>query len=104
MGLDRVLPAIHAAFGVFLPLLTVQCANLGGSLFMVERSYTLPRSVVFGLGSGAGFAGALVMLNAIRARLAYADLPEGLRGLGDLRALPGDGGRRRPGHPSAPMR
>ncbi|MHA6326824.1 NADH:ubiquinone reductase (Na(+)-transporting) subunit E [Roseivivax sp. CAU 1753] len=82
MVLDRFFPAIHAAFGVFLPLLTVQCAILGGSLFMVERSYTLPQSVVFGLGSGVGFAVAVVMLSAIRTRLAYADLPDGLRGLG----------------------
>lgn len=82
MVLDRFFPAIYAAFGVFLPLLTVQCAILGGSLFMVERSYTLPQSVVFGLGSGVGFAVAVVMLSAIRSRLAYADLPEGLRGLG----------------------
>lgn len=82
MVLDRFFPAIHAAFGVFLPLLTVQCAILAGSLFMVERRYTLPESVVFGLGSGVGFAVAVVMLSAIRSRLAYADLPDGLRGLG----------------------
>lgn len=82
MVLDRYFPAIYAAFGVFLPLLTVQCAILGGSLFMVERSYTLTQSVVFGFGSGFGFAVAVVMLSAIRARLAYADLPDGLRGLG----------------------
>jgi Na+-transporting NADH:ubiquinone oxidoreductase subunit E len=82
MLLDRFFPAIHAAFGVFLPLLTVQCAILAGSLFMVERNYTLGQSVVFGLGSGVGFAVAVVMLSAIRARLSYADLPEGLRGLG----------------------
>lgn len=82
MVLDRFFPAIYAAFGVFLPLLTVQCAILAGSLFMVERRYTLPESVVFGLGSGVGFAVAVVMLSAIRSRLAYADLPDGLRGLG----------------------
>jgi Na+-transporting NADH:ubiquinone oxidoreductase subunit E len=80
--LDRFFPAIHAAFGVFLPLLTVQCAILAGSLFMVERSYTLSESAVFGLGSGFGFAVAVAMLSAIRSRLAYADLPAGLRGLG----------------------
>jgi Na+-transporting NADH:ubiquinone oxidoreductase subunit E len=89
MVLDRYFPAIYAAFGVFLPLLTVQCAILGGSLFMVERSYTLPQSVVFGLGSGFGFAVAVVMLSAIRARLAYADLPSGLRGLGITFVLSG---------------
>ena len=82
MILDRFFPAIHAAFGVFLPLLTVQCAILAGSLFMVERSYSLAQSAVFGLGSGFGFAVAVVMLGAIRSRLAYADLPAGLRGLG----------------------
>ncbi len=82
MLLDRFLPAIHAAFGVFLPLLTVQCAILAGSLFRVERSYTLAQSAVFGVGSGVGFAVAVAMLAAIRTRLAYADLPAGLRGLG----------------------
>ena len=82
MTLDRFFPPVHAAFGVFLPLLTVQCAILAGSLFMVERSYSLAESAVFGLGSGVGFALAVVMLGAIRARLAYADLPAGLRGLG----------------------
>lgn len=82
MVLDRFFPAIHGSFGVFLPLLTVQCAILGGSLFMVERNYSLAQSTVFGLGAGFGFAVAVVMLGAIRARLAYADLPQGLRGLG----------------------
>jgi len=82
MLLDRFFPAIHAAFGVFLPLLTVQCAILAGSLFMVDRAYTLAESAVFGLGSGLGFAIAVVMLGALRTRLAYADLPAGLRGLG----------------------
>ena len=82
MLLDRFFPAIHAAFGVFLPLLTVQCAILAGSLFMVDRAYTLAESAVFGLGSGLGFAVAVVMLGALRTRLAYADLPAGLRGLG----------------------
>jgi Na+-transporting NADH:ubiquinone oxidoreductase subunit E len=82
MVLDRFFPAIYASFGVFLPLLTVQCAILGGSLFMVDRRYDLAQSAVFGLGAGFGFAVAVVMLGAIRARLAYADLPRGLRGLG----------------------
>ncbi|SIT05140.1 Na+-transporting NADH:ubiquinone oxidoreductase subunit E [Roseivivax lentus] len=89
MLLDRFLPAVHAAFGVFLPLLTVQCAILAGSLFMVERSYTLAQSAVFGLGSGVGFAIAVVMLSAIRNRLAYADMPAGLRGLGIAFVLTG---------------
>ena len=82
MVLDRFFPAIYASFGVFLPLLTVQCAILAGSLFMVERNYGFGESVVFGLGAGTGFAVAVVLLGAIRARLAYADLPDGLRGLG----------------------
>ncbi|MAU19389.1 MAG: NADH:ubiquinone reductase (Na(+)-transporting) subunit E [Martelella sp.] len=82
MVLDRFFPAIHASFGVFLPLLTVNCAILAGSLFMVERDYNLAESTVFGLGAGFGFGVAVVMLAAIRARLAYADLPKGLRGLG----------------------
>ena len=89
MLLDRFFPAIHAAFGVFLPLLTMQCAIPAGSLFMVERSYTFAQSAVFGLGSGFGFAVAVVMLSAIRSRLAYADLPEGLRGLGIAFVLAG---------------
>ncbi|MDO5647086.1 NADH:ubiquinone reductase (Na(+)-transporting) subunit E [Paracoccus sp. (in: a-proteobacteria)] len=82
MLLDRYLPAIHAAFGVFLPLLAVHCAILAGSLFMVERRMTLPESAAFGLGGGVGFAVVVIMLAAIRNRLAYADLPGGLRGLG----------------------
>ena len=82
MVLDRFFPAIHASFGVFLPLLTVNCAILAGSLFMVERDYNLAESTVFGLGAGFGFGVAVVMLAAIRTRLAYADLPNGLRGLG----------------------
>lgn len=82
MLLDRFLPALHVAFGVFLPLLTVQCAILAGSIFMVERNYTLGQSAIFGMGSGTGFAVAVVMLSAIRTRLAYADLPAPLRGLG----------------------
>ena len=89
MLLDRFFPSIHAAFGVFLPLLTVQCAILAGSLFMVERSYTLSQSAVFGLGSGVGFAIPVVMLAAIRSRLTYADLPAGLRGLGIAFVLAG---------------
>jgi Na+-transporting NADH:ubiquinone oxidoreductase subunit E len=89
MALDRFFPAIYAAFGVFLPLLTVQCAILAGSLFMVERQMALGESFAYGLGSGAGFALAVVMLSAIRARLAYADLPDGLRGLGIAFVLAG---------------
>jgi len=89
MALDRFFPAIYAAFGVFLPLLTVQCAILAGSLFMVERQMTLAVSAAYGLGSGVGFALAVILLAGIRARLAYADLPDGLRGLGIAFVLAG---------------
>lgn len=89
MVLDRYLPVLHASFGVFLPLLTIQCAILGANLFMVERNYTLAEAAVYGAGSGAGFAIAVIMLGAIRARLAYADLPAGLRGLGIAFVLAG---------------
>lgn len=80
--LDRSFPTLFATFGVFLSLLAVHCAILGGSLFMADRNYNLAESTVFGLGGGTGFAIAVIMLSAIRRRLAYADLPEGLNGLG----------------------
>lgn len=82
MVLDRYVPALYRALGIYLPLITVNCAILGGSLFMVERHYDFAQSVVFGLGSGFGWALAIIGLAAIRERLAYADLPDGLRGLG----------------------
>lgn len=82
MVLDRAFPALFATFGVFLSLLAVHCAILGGSLFMADRNYGLAESTVFGLGAGTGFAIAVIMLSAIRRRLAYADLPDGLQGLG----------------------
>lgn len=82
MFLDRHVPALYNALGVFLPLITVNCAILGGSLFMVERDYTFAESVVFGFGSGTGWALALVALAGIREKLKYADVPAGLRGLG----------------------
>lgn len=82
MVLDRYLPALHGALGIFLPLLTVQCAILGGSLFMVERRYDFAESVVYGLGSGFGWALALMAFAAIRERLRYSNVPAGLRGLG----------------------
>jgi len=82
MTLDRYVPALYATLGIFLPLIAVNCAILGGSLFMVERSYTLGESVVFGIGSGTGFALAIVALVAIRERMRYSNVPDGLRGLG----------------------
>lgn len=82
MTLDRYAPALHRNLGVFLPLITVNCAILGGSLFMVERRYNLLESMVYGVGSGVGWALAIVAFAAIRERLRYADVPEGLRGLG----------------------
>ena len=82
MRLDRFAPPLHAALGIFLPLIAVNCAILGASLFMVERSYTLAESVVFGFGSGVGWALAIVALAGIRERLRYSNPPEGLRGLG----------------------
>ncbi|MFD2648331.1 NADH:ubiquinone reductase (Na(+)-transporting) subunit E [Devosia albogilva] len=82
MVLDRSFPALFATFGVFLSLLAVHCAILGGSLFMADRSYNLAESTVFGIGAGTGFAVAVIVLSAIRRRLAYADLPAGLQGLG----------------------
>ena len=82
MFLDRYVPALYNALGIFLPLITVNCAILGGSLFMVERSYTFSESVVYGFASGAGWALAIVLLAAIREKLKYSDVPDGLQGLG----------------------
>ncbi len=82
MFLDRFMPALYNALGVFLPLITVNCAILGGSLFMVERDYNFGESVVYGLGSGIGWALALTALAGIRERLKYSDVPAGLEGLG----------------------
>jgi Na+-transporting NADH:ubiquinone oxidoreductase subunit E len=82
MTLDRYFPALYNALGIFLPLITVNCAILGGTLFMVERQYDFGESVVFGLGSGFGWAIALVGLAGIREKLKYSDVPDGLQGLG----------------------
>jgi Na+-transporting NADH:ubiquinone oxidoreductase subunit E len=82
MTLEFHVPKLFRALGVFLPLITVNCAILGGSLFMVERQYSAVESLVFGFGSGLGWALAIVMFAAIRERLKYADIPEGLQGLG----------------------
>jgi len=82
MILDRYVPKLYAALGVFLPLIAVNCAILGASLFMVERDYTLGESTVFGFGSGAGFWLAIAALAAIREKIVYSDVPPALRGLG----------------------
>lgn len=82
MTLDKYVPALYNSLGIFLPLITVNCAILGGSLFMVERSYTFPESVVFGFGSGLGFAIAVLALAGIREKMKYSNVPTGLRGLG----------------------
>jgi Na+-transporting NADH:ubiquinone oxidoreductase subunit E len=82
MFLDRFVPLLYNALGVFLPLITVNCAILGASLFMVERDYTFVESTVFGLGAGVGWALAIVALAGVREKLKYSDVPQGLRGLG----------------------
>ncbi len=82
MTLDKFFPALYSALGIFLPLITVNCAILGGSLFMVERDYNLTESVVFGFGSGLGWAIAIVLLAGIREKMSYSDVPDGLKGLG----------------------
>jgi Na+-transporting NADH:ubiquinone oxidoreductase subunit E len=82
MVLDKYVPALYNALGVFLPLITVNCAIMGGSLFMVERDYNFGESIVYGAGSGAGWALAIVVLAGVREKLKYSDVPEGLRGLG----------------------
>ncbi|SFZ80840.1 Na+-transporting NADH:ubiquinone oxidoreductase subunit E [Devosia enhydra] len=82
MLLDRYVPALHRALGIYLPLLAINCAIIGGSLFMAERQYDLAESAVFAIGSGVGWALAIVTLAALRERLRYADVPRGLEGLG----------------------
>ncbi len=82
MTLDKFVPKLYNSLGIFLPLITVNCAILGGTLFMVERDYLFGESVVFGVGSGAGFALAIIALAGIREKMKYSDVPEGLRGLG----------------------
>ena len=82
MFLDRYVPALYNALGVFLPLITVNCAILGASLFMVEKDLMFGESVVYGFGAGFGWAMAIVILAGIREKLKYSDIPEGLQGLG----------------------
>ena len=82
MVLDKYVPALYNALGVFLPLITVNCAIMGGSLFMVERDYNFAESTVYGIGSGLGWALAIATLAGIREKLKYSDVPDGLQGLG----------------------
>jgi Na+-transporting NADH:ubiquinone oxidoreductase subunit E len=82
MILDKFAPALYATLGIFLPLITVNCAILGASLFMVERNYTFTESVVYGFGAGTGFALAIIALAGIREKMKYSNVPKGLVGTG----------------------
>ena len=82
MVIDRFSPKLYAALGIFLPLIAVNCAILGTSLFMVERNYTVGETTVFGFGSGVGFALAIVAMASIRTKIRYSHIPAGLKGLG----------------------
>lgn len=82
MFLDKFVPSLYNALGVFLPLITVNCAIMGGVLFMVERDYNFGESIVYGIGSGLGWALAISALAGIREKLKYSDVPAPLRGLG----------------------
>ncbi len=82
MTLDRYFPPLYNALGIFLPLITVNCAILAGSLFMQERDYNFAESCVFGFGAGLGWALAIVALAGIREKMKYSDVPDGLKGLG----------------------
>lgn len=82
MLLDKYVPSLYNALGIFLPLITVNCVIMGGTLFMVERDYTLAESTVYGIGSGASWALAIALLAGIREKLKYSDVPAGLQGLG----------------------
>lgn len=82
MVVEKVSPSLYGSLGIFLPLIAVNCSILGGSLFMVQRDYTISEASVFGFGSGMGFALAIVALAAIREKLKYSNVPDGLKGLG----------------------
>lgn len=82
MTLDKFFPALYNALGIFLPLITVNCAILGGSLFMVERDYNFVQSSVYGVSSGIGWALAITAMAGVREKLKYSDIPDGLQGLG----------------------
>jgi len=89
MIIDRFSPKLYVALGIFLPLIAVNCAILGAALFMDERGYTFGESVVFGFGSGVGWALAIVALAAMRKKLDYSNIPKSLRGLGITMILTG---------------
>lgn len=82
MVLDRFFPPLYNALGIFLPLITVNCAIFGGVSFMVQRDYNFTESIVYGFGSGLGWMLAIVALAGIREKMKYSDVPPGLRGLG----------------------
>ena len=82
MVVEKVSPSLYGALGIFLPLIAVNCSILGGSLFMVQRDYTIVEATAFGFGSGVGFFLAIVALAAIREKLKYSNVPDGLKGLG----------------------
>jgi len=82
MVVEKVSPSLYGSLGIFLPLIAVNCSILGGSLFMVQRDYTIAEASVFGFGSGTGFALAIIALAAIREKLKYSNVPDGLKGLG----------------------
>lgn len=82
MTLDKYFPPLYNALGIFLPLITVNCAIFGAVAFMVERDYNFGESVVYGFGSGVGWALAITLLAGIREKMKYSDVPHGLRGLG----------------------
>lgn len=82
MTLDRFFPRLHQELGIYLPLITVNCAILGGTLFMVERDYNFAESVTYGLSSGIGWALAILALAGIREKMKYSDVPQGLQGIG----------------------
>jgi Na+-transporting NADH:ubiquinone oxidoreductase subunit E len=82
MAIDKYVPFLYISLGIFLPLITVNCAILGGSLFMVERNYDFTESVVYGFGAGTGWALAVIAMAGIREKMKYSSIPEGLRGAG----------------------
>ena len=89
MVIDKYFPPLYHTLGIFLPLITVNCAILGGSLFMAERNYSFTESVVFGISSGSGWALAIISMAAIRKKIRYSNIPDGLKGLGITMILTG---------------